>query len=112
MQDNLVATITFVVIDGPGCPGDSGKVFFRDGNRLGGPDGPVIPDLLDLPEVGVGGEPCPWDLNGDGSVGINDLLSLLGQWGTDPGGPPDFDGDGTVGITDLIELLANWGPCP
>ncbi len=33
-------------------------------------------------------------------------------WGTDPGGPPDFDGDGTVGILDLLTLLANWGLCP
>ena len=23
----------------------------------------------------------------------------------------DFDGDGTVGILDLLTLLANWGPC-
>ncbi len=30
---------------------------------------------------------------------------------TDPRGPPDFDGDGTVGILDLLTLLANWGPC-
>ena len=34
---------------------------------------------------------CPWDLDGDISVGINDFLDLLAQWGTDPGGPPDFD---------------------
>ena len=54
---------------------------------------------------------CPWDLDGDGSVGILDLLTLLAAWGTDPGGPPDFDGDGTVGILDLLTLLANWGPC-
>ncbi|MCH8165013.1 MAG: FG-GAP repeat protein, partial [Planctomycetes bacterium] len=54
---------------------------------------------------------CPWDLNGNGSVGILDLLALLAAWGTDPGGPPDFDGDGTVGILDLLTLLANWGPC-
>ncbi len=56
--------------------------------------------------------PCPADLNGDGAVGILDLLALLAAWGTDPGGPPDFDGDGTVGILDLLELLANWGDCP
>ncbi len=55
---------------------------------------------------------CPAHLNGDGNVGITDLLELLAAWGTDPGGPPDFDGDGNVGITDLLELLANWGPCP
>ncbi|MCZ6543248.1 MAG: FG-GAP-like repeat-containing protein [Planctomycetota bacterium] len=57
------------------------------------------------------GNPCPADLDGDGSVGILDLLALLAVWGADPGGPPDFDGDGTVGILDLLELLANWGPC-
>ena len=55
---------------------------------------------------------CPWDLDDDGIVGINDFLSLLAQWGTDPGGPPDFDGDGDVGINDFLELLANWGDCP
>ena len=54
---------------------------------------------------------CPWDLDGDGTVGITDFLELLALWGTDPGGPPDFDGDGDVGITDFLELLANWGAC-
>ncbi len=58
------------------------------------------------------GPACPADLNGDGSVGILDLLALLAVWGTDPGGPPDFDGDGSVGILDLLALLANWGACP
>jgi hypothetical protein len=66
----------------------------------------VIAALCD----GPGG--CPWDLDGDGTVGITDLLDLLGQWGADPGGPPDFDGDGAVGINDFLELLANWGACP
>jgi len=55
---------------------------------------------------------CPWDLDGDTVVGINDFLELLALWGTDPAGPPDFDGDGTVGINDFLELLANWGACP
>ena len=55
---------------------------------------------------------CPWDLDGDFSVGILDLLALLAAWHADPGGPPDFDLDGTVGILDLLILLANWGPCP
>ncbi len=55
--------------------------------------------------------PCPWDLDG-GGVGDSDLQALLDAWGTDPGGPPDFDGDGDVGVPDLLILLANWGPCP
>lgn len=54
---------------------------------------------------------CPADLDSDGNVGTSDLLILLGQWGSDPGGPPDIDGDGTVGTSDLLILLANWGPC-
>ena len=46
----------------------------------------------------------------DGTVGASDLLSLLAQWGTDPGEPPDFDGN--VGASDRLVLLANWGPYP
>ena len=56
--------------------------------------------------------PCPWDLDDNGSVGVSDLLSLLGQWGANPGGPPDFDDDGNVGTSDFLVMLANWGPCP
>jgi hypothetical protein len=56
--------------------------------------------------------PCPWDLDADDVVGVKDLLSLLDQWNTDPGGPPDFDDDGDVGVKDLLALLGNWGPCP
>jgi len=43
---------------------------------------------------------------------VPDLLSLLGQWNTNPGGPPDFDDDGDVGVKDLLLLLGKWGPCP
>lgn len=53
---------------------------------------------------------CPWDIDGSGTVGTVDLLTLLGQWGT--AGSADFDGNGMVGTSDLLALLANWGPCP
>ena len=53
------------------------------------------------------------DLDGDGVVGINDLLLLLGAWG--PCGEPcppactgDLGGDCLVGIEDFLELLGNW----
>ncbi len=56
--------------------------------------------------------PCPADLDGDGNVGILDLLALLSAWGPCSGDcPSDFNGDGIVGILDLLKLLANWGPC-
>ena len=55
---------------------------------------------------------CPADLNGDGSIGILDLLALLAAWGPCDGCIEDITGDGGVGILDLLALLAAWGPCP
>jgi hypothetical protein len=78
---------------------DSCDIFFGASDDT---DGNGVPD-----DCG-----CRWDVDGGGTVGITDLLSLLAAWGTDPGGPPDFDGDGSVGITDLLGLLAHWGSCP
>jgi hypothetical protein len=33
----------------------------------------------------------------------------LAQWGR-RGGPEDIDGDGRVGLHDLMTLVANWAP--
>ncbi|MCZ6735323.1 MAG: hypothetical protein O7C65_05985 [Planctomycetota bacterium] len=55
----------------------------------------------------------PGDLNGDGVVGITDLLILLASWGDCPALPEqcaaDLNYDCVVGIDDLLTLLANWG---
>lgn len=54
----------------------------------------------------------PGDLNGDGVVGVADLLILLVNWGpcADCNDcPADLGGDCTVGVSDLLILLANWG---
>ena len=50
------------------------------------------------------------DLNGDGSVGVADLLGLLISWGPCAKGCclADLDLDGAVGYLDLSLLLANW----
>jgi hypothetical protein len=60
------------------------------------------------------GDPFPvqlGDIDGNGTVNVNDFLLLLGAWG--PGAPAcdlsDLDLDGDVGITDFLVLLANWG---
>ncbi|MCH8315682.1 MAG: hypothetical protein IID41_06875 [Planctomycetes bacterium] len=58
---------------------------------------------------------CPWDLDCNGSVGVKDLLFLLGAWGPCPPKefcPADFDNTGDVGVNDLLILLGAWGPCP
>ncbi len=55
----------------------------------------------------------PGDLDGDGAVGVADLVMLLGEWGPCPGRPDtcpaDVDLDDIVGISDLLILLGNWG---
>ena len=61
-------------------------------------------------ECDTGG--IPGDLDGDGHVGVKDLLILLGDWGPCPPKgdcPADLDGDGSVGVKDLLILLGNWG---
>ena len=65
-----------------------------------------------LDDLHFGVPACPTDLDGDRTVAVPDLLTLLAAWGTNPGGPPDFDGDGAVAVPDLLALLASWGPCP
>ncbi|MHC4414320.1 MAG: alginate lyase family protein [Planctomycetota bacterium] len=54
---------------------------------------------------------CNADLDGDGLVGLPDLLALVAAWGTDPGGAPDFNRNGAVRIEDLLALLVRWGQC-
>ena len=51
---------------------------------------------------------CP--IRADGVVDEYDLQTLLGLWDTDDTAG-DIDGDGTVGISDLLAMLVNWGPC-
>ncbi|HWB21097.1 MAG TPA: dockerin type I domain-containing protein [Phycisphaerales bacterium] len=52
----------------------------------------------------------PGDVNGDGSVNINDLTSIILQWGqcssSDCGA--DLTGDGQVNIDDLTAVILNW----
>jgi len=53
------------------------------------------------------------DFDGDGVVGITDMLYLLSVWGNCPAPPAecpaDLNGDGVVGINDFLLLLARWG---
>ncbi len=65
----------------------------------------------------VGCAVTPGDLDGDGSVGVPDLLLLLAAWGECDDCTPgkdgtcaaDLDDDCNVGVADLLILLANWG---
>ena len=52
---------------------------------------------------------CP-DINGDGIVNVNDLLMLIGNWGSSTN-IGDVNFDGIVDVTDLLMVVGNWGPC-
>lgn len=58
--------------------------------------------------------PCPADLNNSGAVDVQDLLILLGAWGSCGKGdcPADLNDSGTVDVQDLLILLGSWGVCP
>jgi hypothetical protein len=89
---------------------DGNPRFLNDTGRADTGFGP--PPVVDMGAYEFQGTSC--DLNGDGSVGVNDFLLLLSAWGDcpdpcPPSCPADFDGDCTVGVTDFLILLANWG---
>jgi hypothetical protein len=54
---------------------------------------------------------CP-DLDGNGVVNVEDLLLMLGDYGTTcTGCPADVNDSGTVDVEDLLLLIAGWGDC-
>jgi hypothetical protein len=58
------------------------------------------------------GKPCAGDVNGDGTVNVNDLLAVISSWGPGGGGTPaDQNGDGTVDVDDLLIVIGGWGAC-
>jgi hypothetical protein len=60
----------------------------------------------------LSGGDCPADFDGDGDVDVDDLLTLLANWGDAEPEGGDVDGDGDVDVDDLLALLSDWGACP
>ena len=55
---------------------------------------------------------CEGDIDGNGVVDVNDILDLLGAWGSDCDDcPSDVNGDGTLDVNDVLALLSNYGDC-
>ena len=55
---------------------------------------------------------CP-DIDGDGQVGIFDLLQMLAAYGICPKGDPcpaDVNCDERVDFRDPLAIISNWGP--
>lgn len=49
------------------------------------------------------------DVDGDGTVGITDLLGVISSWGRCPCCRTDINGDGSVDISELLNVISNWG---
>ncbi|MEE2907052.1 MAG: aryl-sulfate sulfotransferase [Planctomycetota bacterium] len=50
--------------------------------------------------------PCPTDLDGDGSMTVNDVLQMLSCWDQPCG---DVNDDGTTDVNDILLLLSVYG---
>jgi len=53
----------------------------------------------------------PGDVDGDGNVGVNDLLAVISAWGDWPVGGvcgPDLNMDGSVNVNDLLAVISDW----
>lgn len=56
--------------------------------------------------------PCSADIDGNGVVGVGDLVAVVTGWGPCAGCPGDINGDGTINVPDLVAVIIAWGPCP
>ena len=62
------------------------------------------------PETSPPPPPTPWDVNGDGTVNIQDLVLVAGEFGQSGESlKGDVNGDGTVNILDLVFVSSHFG---
>ena len=85
------------------------NVFINQTCCVGDIDGDGTVGVIDLLAIiGAWGGPCVGDINGDGTVDVIDLLAIIGAWGN-TGGPEDLDEDGIVAVGDLLIVISNLG---
>jgi len=75
-------------------------------------NGRGAPVVLDFAEIDVFRAE---DLNHDSLVNVEDLLVVIGAWGSCPGlpqlCPADVNHDKVVNVSDLLAIIAAWGDC-
>jgi hypothetical protein len=107
-------------------PSDCNGNGVDDEVELGGPgaedcDGNGIPDSCDIaaglaPDDDGDGvpdgcaRPCA-DVDGNGTVDVQDLVLVILAWGPCAACPEDLNGDGVVNVEDLVAIVLSFGPC-
>lgn len=90
--------------------GDTVSVYGRCGNLLGTlvlePSGHTSVDFIGV----VSSQPIGRLVLNEDS-GTDDIFIGTLMFESSPPCPGDLDGDGNVGVKDLLELIGNWGPC-
>jgi hypothetical protein len=58
--------------------------------------------------------PCAGDIAApaNGMVDVNDLLTVITNWGAAGPNPADVNGDLIVDVGDLLAVITSWGACP
>jgi hypothetical protein len=54
---------------------------------------------------------CAGDVDGDGTVNVDDVVAVILAWGDTGPNAADLDGDQLVGAADLSLILTYYGSC-
>lgn len=122
IQDNSDVTVEFNPIKETGAaiigdqllPGTYSIYFFVNALNFKGDPAPVVTTTLDWTLTLVW--PCIADISppgGNGTVNVDDLLTVINTWGSSggPGGAGDITGNGVVNVDDLLAVINSWGSC-
>ena len=67
----------------------------------------IIPAVRWAYETGESG--CVEDVDGSGTIDVNDLLAVISAFGPCSGCDEDMDGDGQVGVDEILAILSLYG---
>lgn len=86
---------------------EGGYVIFNDTDAGGDTEVGVMKVLNGSNPAGSSS--CPEDVDNDLSVGVGDILEVLGEFGCMSGCTADVDGDGAVSVTDVLAVISAFG---